>query len=91
MVYIFTAKKSMKKRQCTTYFVTVNYNCSLPSGKKNLLTEAHLSPDLRTQNQFGRLKDPTLCLLATPVLEGTVLLTLGTSVSVFIGKKMSQV
>ena len=35
--------------------------------KKNLLADARLSPDLRTQVQFGRLKDPTFGLLATPM------------------------
>ena len=34
--------------------------------KKNLLTDARLNPGLRTQIQFGRLRDPTFGKLATP-------------------------
>ena len=59
----------MKQRQWTIYFVTVSKICSLHSQKK--LTDARLSPDLRTQIQFGRLKDPTFSLLATPMIPNT--------------------
>ena len=57
-------KKTMKQRE-SPWLVTVNKIWSLRLQEKKL---AHWrSPDLRTQIPFGRLKDPILSELATPL------------------------
>ena len=44
----------------------LNLLTALAKTTKNLFTDARLSPDLRTQIHFGRLKNPSFGKLATP-------------------------